>query len=160
MKTTILLACFAVILSITPSEKSEQRAKPVAEQTLAKNSLRSLTVPGFLLRSVLIVNEDARKFRNGLKGVSSITFSINEDVLNSQDKFLSINSMLSENSYKTIVEIIDANSSIVIRSLEESGKIRELVLLIIDSNSIICMSMRGYICPNRLIETLASFAKS
>jgi non-homologous end joining protein Ku len=160
MKTIIKISIiFSLAFLLTGANGAVQlNSKPTFTKILVREQLKAYTIPGFLARYVLLFNEDTRKIRPILKGVSSITVSLSDEMKDSHQVFSRINSQLNNSDYTNILEVIDSESCIVIKSLENDNIIRELVLMINDNSSIICISLKGKISTENIFEVLNSLS--
>jgi hypothetical protein len=134
----------------------QENSKPVLSKILVGEQLKSYKIPGFLARYALLITEDTRKLRPMFKGVSSISVSVAEDLKDSNRVFNRINSQLSSNNYTSILEVVDSESSIVVKLLEQNDTIRELVFMINDNSSFICISLKGRISTENLLNVVST----
>jgi hypothetical protein len=162
MKNSIkLIVTLGLILVVTLGScnpRKESRTTPIVNKLLFQEDLRSFRIPGFLVRYVMLVSEETRKIRPVLVGVNSFTISISEDLKDSQGVFMRINSELNSSNYTNIMEVIESTSRITIKALERNGLIREMVILIDDDSSFICLAIRGRIDPENFIKLVNNLA--
>jgi hypothetical protein len=154
IKLALTISLILVLCIASGSVRKEHNSKPVLSSVLYKENLKTYKIPGFLVRYAMLITEDSRRIRPALKGVSSINISITEGVNNSKSVFTRINNTLSENNYLNILEIIDPKSQIVVKTLENNNIIREMVLMINDDSTIVCISIKGKISPENLLKVI------
>ena len=159
VKTIHLLFILIILIPVMGcSSNNKDYNKPLVKGLLYNEQLSSYSIPAFLVRGVLLLTEDTRRITPALKGVRSITFSINEDVQNPNLVFSRLNDGLNAGNYTSIVEIINEDSRVTIKMLERNNYVREMVVLINDYKSIICISMKGRFVPKNILEVVANFA--
>lgn len=105
----------------------------------------------------MLFNAETRKIQPLLKGVTSATFALSNSN-NASEIFERIENSLNLFGYEDLLEVIGSKSKITIKQLKQGSIIKELVLLINDTESILCLSMRGKITNEELLEVVAKFA--
>jgi hypothetical protein len=160
-RSVIVLVIMALVLLVTVggcSPSKENTLSPTINKLLYKEDLRSFRIPGFLVKYAMMISKETRQIRPALRGVSAFTISISENIKDSQSIFKRINNKLIDSNYSSIMEVIDSESSITIKALEQKGIIREMVILVNDDSSIICFALRGRISPNNFIKLVDNLA--
>lgn len=161
MKTYVKISLVIVIiiagLNSSCTANHNNNFKPVVKKLLNDVEIRSFTLPGFLVKYAMLASHETRQLRPALKGVSSFTIAINENLNDSFNLFSRINNELANYNYLTLLEIIDSEANVLIKALEADGEIKELVMIINEQDSFVCISMRGNINPECLTQVLANF---
>lgn len=139
------------------SSHSGDNSKPKLGELLKREQIRAVTVPNFLIRYLMLFNAETRKIQPLLKGVTSATFALSNSN-NASEIFERIENSLNLFGYEDLLEVIGSKSKITIKQLKQGSIIKELVLLINDTESILCLSMRGKITNEELLEVVAKFA--
>lgn len=158
---TVSLVVMVTVASCSPRQSSD--CQPTVSRLLSKENLRTFIVRGFIVRYAMLISSDTRLIRHSLKGISSFTISFSENDMESRSIFTRINKGLKEKKYSSIMEVIESDSRIAVKALEEKGRIKEMVVLINDQSSFVCITMKGHIDPVsflKFVETVTSGKKS
>jgi hypothetical protein len=156
----LLTLAFSLLVTMAScSTKSQSNQKPVLSQILYQEDIRSFKLPGFLVRYVMLISEETCMIRPALKGVTSFTISISEDMKDSRNVFARINERLRKANYNSFMEVIDSDSRITIKALEKNGRIREMVIIIDDSSSFVCLGVKGNINPENFMQLVTNFTE-
>lgn len=153
----VIIFCLGFMLLQACSSDSGVNSKPMLGELLKREQIRAVTVPNFLIRYLMLFNAETRKIQPLLKGVSSATFALSNSN-NASEIFERIENSLILFGYEDLLEVIDSESKITIKQLKRGSIIKELIFLINDTESVICLSIRGKITNEELLRFVAKFA--
>lgn len=154
-----VLTLTLVTTAVCCAPRTLGKGRPILSQLLYQEDVRAFKLPGFLVRYAMLATEETRKIRPTLKGMTSITISLQEDMKNSGEVFERICSRLNRANYSSYIEVIDNHSRIAIKALEKDGKIKEMVIIIDDNSSFICLGIKGNIYPESFIQLVSNFTE-
>ncbi|MDY0253999.1 MAG: DUF4252 domain-containing protein [Tenuifilaceae bacterium] len=156
----LLTLAFTLLVTLAScSPKADVNEKPILSQILHQEDIRSFKVPGFLVRHAMRVSEETRMIRPALKGITSVTISISEDLADPKNVFTRINARLNKANYCSFMEVIDNDSRITIKALEKDGNIREMVIIIDDNSSFVCLGVKGNINPDSFMQLVTNLTE-
>lgn len=160
MKTHLKVMILVILLGsgINVSCSPNPNNRSAIKKLLVKENVRTFTIPGFIARYAMLATSDTREIRPLLKGVRSLTISISDDLRDSFNVFARVNNGLKSKNYSTIMEVIEKDSRIIVKVLEDEGDIKDLVVIISELDSFVCFSMQGTISPENLTRVIASLA--
>ena len=153
------LALLLMVSSASCSPKESSNTRPVLRHILSQEDVRAYVLPGFLVRYAMLVTEETRQIRPALRGVSSFTLSITENLRDAKNVFTRLNLKLKAANYCNYMEVIDSDGKITIKALERDGHIREIVIIVNDNESLVCIGLRGDIDPENLLLLVSNFAQ-
>lgn len=153
----IITSCLGFMLLQAYSSEVDVNSRPIMRKLLRGEQIRAITVPGFLIRYIMLFDAETREIQPLLKGVTSATFALSNNN-NAPGIFERIGNSLGLFGYENLLDVIDSDSKITIRQLKQRNRIKELVFLINEAESVICLSMRGKITNEGLLEVVAKFA--
>jgi len=135
--------------------------KPVFTKILENEGIESYRIPAFIVRFVLKNSDESDEITPFLKGCRSINLAICEnDVKDFKKSYMLICKRLTESSYVNLVDINDGESNISIKSLFKGEMISELVILIVDNDEFVSVSMTGTIDPKEISDAIVKLNKS
>jgi hypothetical protein len=158
VKVLFVVVVIIAGLNVSCTANHNHNSRPILKKLLNREDIRSFTLPGFLVKYAMLASYETRQLRPALKGVSSFTISINENFSDSFNLFSRINNELASYNYSTLIEIIDCEANVLIKVLEMEGEIRELVMIINEKDTFVCISMQGNINPEGLSQALEYIA--
>lgn len=157
----IFLLIVALLVGLTLLQAcSKQQVKPdaiSARKVLKNEDIRAITLPGFFVRYVMLFDKELRQFTSSLKDVSSVTFALSNSS-QAEIAFNRVNNKLKLNSFEDLLEVIDSDAKIAIKQRKDDNTIEEIVLLVNDDESFICMAIKGSINEDELRSLVAKFA--
>ena len=149
------------LLSKSSNSIHNDEGKPVFTRILENEGIESHRIPAFIIRFVLRNSNESDEITPFLKGCRYINLAICEnDVKNFKESYSLICKKLSESSYVNLVDINDGESKISIKSLFKRDMISELVILVVDNDEFITVSMTGKIDPKEISEAIIKLNKS
>lgn len=163
MKTNLKYMILVVLmvfagLNVSCTPRNEQRSS--IKKLLLNENIRTFTIPGFIARYAMLATNETRELRPALRGVRKFTISIADNLNDSKNVFTRISKGLNKSSYNTIVEIIESESRLLVKVLENEGEIKDIVIIINDCDSFVCLSMQGRMNPEDLNQFIASLANN
>lgn len=132
---------------ISCSSSYNKKGRPIATNLFRSEQVTTYTIPGFLIRYAMLATSETRELRPAFKGVSSVSIAVSDPKIHCNSLFSKINFTLNSHNYNTLLEIIDDHSNVTLKVLLEENRVRELVILIEDEKSLVCVSVRGKIDP-------------
>ncbi|MFP4556458.1 MAG: DUF4252 domain-containing protein [Bacteroidales bacterium] len=157
--TLALIALILISVSFgNCTQKSRSENQPIIKGLLKQENMRSYSIPAFLVKSAMLISKDTRSIRSALNGAKSFTISIYENIEEAAGAYTRINSGLKAGNYSSIIEVIEGDSKMTIKTLEHNGVIKEMVIIINDQSSFVCFSVKGSINPDSILEAVSKFA--
>ncbi|MHC1704632.1 MAG: DUF4252 domain-containing protein [Tenuifilaceae bacterium] len=165
MKKIISIILVSIILlpniCFSRNEIDKTNTKPIFTNLLENEGIDTYRIPTFLVKYILSFDKEAQEVKPLFNGSRFINFAICErSKKNYNGIFSRICDNLEVSSYKNLVEITDKESKITIKALIDNEKIREIVMLIVDDDSFIALSMTGKIDSREFVESLSIISKA
>jgi hypothetical protein len=155
----ILCSVFPILV-ISSNPAAVRNTKPIFSKILEEEGIDSYNVPVFILKFALSFSEDSKSILPLFKGSHSVSIAICEKHERYySDSFKRVCRSLDSSSYCDLVKIVDAKSKITIKALLVDNIIRELVVLINDSNDFVAVSMTGKIDPKSIANAITELNK-
>jgi len=149
------------LFGISNNSRLKGDSKPIITKILENEGIENYRIPAFIIRFALKNSDESDEITPFLNGCRYINLAICEnDVKNYKESYSLICKRLSESSYVNLVDINDGESKISIMSLFERDIISELVILIVDDEEFVSLSMTGKIDPKEISKVIAELNKS
>jgi len=149
------------LLSKSSNSIHNDEGKPVFTRILENEGIESYRIPAFIIRFAFRNSNESEEITPFLKGCRYINLAICEnDVKNFKESYSLICKKLLESSYVNLADINDGESKISIKSLFKRDMISELVIIILDDNGLVTVSMTGKIDPRDISEAIVKLNKS
>ncbi len=148
-------------ICLSSNEIDKSNSKPIFTYLLENEGIDTYKIPTFLVRYVLSFDKDGQDLKPIFNGTRFINIAFCErSIKNYNGIFSRICNNLEVSSYKNLVEIIDKEAKITIKALIDNKTIREIVILIVEEDSFIALSMTGKIDSHKFVQALSKISKT
>jgi len=129
--------------------------KPIFSELLEDEGVKSYQIPTFLVRWAIRYTDESTNLLPLFKNCRTINIAICDNTEFNYSKISKkINQSLVNSNYVNLIDIIDKESTISIKSLACNEFIRELVILIKDDENFIAISMTGKMNPREIAKAI------
>lgn len=157
----VVMLSFIPNIALAYNTLGSENSKPIFSQLLENEDIESFQIPTFLVQYVLSFDEDMQKIKPFFKGSRFINISFCEkENMNFKQTYSRLLNQLDYSNYKSLTEIIDNHTRISIKALINEKYIRELVVLLIEEDSFIAISMTGKIDPKDIANAISKLSKA